>query len=274
MKKTRESDESDRSEKMSDPKTLGNYTTKITAANEEQLRFRTRLWEMRSKNPLPEPELERNPMLWVRSSLLARTLAMSDVYRMIVDVPGSVLDLGCWWGQNSVLFENLRAIFEPFNKQRRILSFDSFEGYVGWSKQDQKSDVFNQNTYATGAGYDQFLRELLETHEGNNNLGHQRGIHEVIKGDATRTVPDYLAKNPETIIALAAFDLGLYEPTKAVLQAIRPHLVPGSVLLMIHLTRKDLKGDGRAFLEAMKGVKYKLHKYPYYPSLGIAQILE
>jgi hypothetical protein len=258
---------------MSDGKTLGNYTTKITAANEDQLDFRTKLWELRNKNPLPEPELERNPALFLRSSLLARILAVSDVYRTIIDVPGQVFDLGCWWGQNSVLFENCRAIFEPFNKQRKIVSFDSFEGYTNWSEKDQKSEIFNQNTYSTGSGYEQFLANLLETHEGNNNLGHQRGVHEVVKGDATKSVPGYLAKNPETIVALAAFDLGLYEPTKVVLSAIKPHLVPGSCLLMIHLTRKELLGDGKAFLEAMQGVRYKLTKVPHYPSMGVAHIL-
>src|SRR4051812_22550466 len=104
---------------MGEPKGFGNYTTKITAANEDQLDFRNKLWEMRNKNPLPEAELERNPGLFVRSSLLARFLAITDVYRTIIDVPGSVFDLGCWWGQNSVLFENCRSIFEPFNKQRK-----------------------------------------------------------------------------------------------------------------------------------------------------------
>ncbi|MGH9421060.1 MAG: dTDP-6-deoxy-L-hexose 3-O-methyltransferase [Thermoanaerobaculia bacterium] len=252
---------------------LGNDTTRITAADEDQLVFRTKLWEMRRDNPIPEPELERNPALFIRSSLLARFIAISDVYRMIVDVPGSIFDLGCWWGQNTILFENYRAIYEPFNKQRKIVSFDSFEGYINWSEKDQRSDIFNQNTYSTAQGYDTFLRTLIETHEGINTLGHQRGVHEVIKGDATKTVPGYLSSNPETIVALAAFDLGLYEPTKAVLDAIKPHLVPGSVLLMIHLTRKDLRGDGRAFLEAMAGTRYKLSKHPNYPSFGIAQIL-
>ena len=259
---------------MSDGTKLGNYTTKITAANDDQLEFRTKLWLMRNENPLPEAELERNPGLFLRSSLLSRILTVSDVYKTIIDIPGSIFDLGCWWGQNSVLFENLRAIYEPFNKQRKIVSFDSFEGYTNWSDKDLKSEVFNENTYATSASYEQFLKTLLETHEGLNNLGHQRGIHEIVKGDATKTVGAYLEKNPETIVALAAFDLGLYEPTKSVLETIKPHLVPGSVLWMIHLTRKDLRGDGEAFLGVMKGVKYKLQKCPHYPSMSVAQILE
>jgi hypothetical protein len=258
---------------MSDDTILGNDTTKVTAADAAQLAFRTKLWQMRHNSPLPEPELERNPALFLRSSLLARFIAISDVYRMIVDIPGNIFDLGCWWGQNTILFENYRAIYEPFNKQRRIVSFDSFEGYVNWSENDRKSEIFNQNTYSTSADYDDFLRLLLDTHEGINELGHQRGMHEVLKGDATKTVPEYLTANPETIVALAAFDLGLYEPTKSVLQSIKAHLVPGSVLLMIHLTRKDLRGDGRAFLEVMAGTRYKLSKHPNYPSFGIAQIL-
>lgn len=258
---------------MTNDTILGNDTTKVTAADEEQLRFRTKLWGMRRDNPLPEPELERNPALFIRSSLLARFIAISDVYRMIIDIPGNIFDLGCWWGQNTILFENYRAIYEPFNKQRRIVSFDSFEGYIHWSEQDQRSDIFNQNTYSTSQGYETFLRALLETHEGINALGHQRGLHEVMKGDATKTVREYLLANPETIVALAAFDLGLYEPTKSVLETIRPHLVPGSVLLMIHLTRKDLRGDGRAFLEVMAGTRYKLSKHPNYPSFSIAQIV-
>src|SRR5262249_1719244 len=156
--------------------------------NDEQLEFRTRLWEMRNKNPLPDAELERNPALFLRSSMLSRILTVADVYKKIVDVPGHIFDLGCWWGQTSVLFENLRAIYEPSNKQRRIVCFDSFEGYTNWTEEDKKSEIFNQNTYAVASGYEGFLKELLETHEGLNNLGHQRGMHEIVKGDATKTV--------------------------------------------------------------------------------------
>lgn len=251
---------------------LGNYTTKLSAANDEQLQFRTQLHEMYKASPLPEPELERNIGLYLRSSLLARFLALSDVYKKIVDVPGAVFDLGCWWGQASVLMENFRALYEPFNKQRKIVCFDTFEGYSNWSNKDSKSESYNQNTYSTGVDYPAYLRQLLETHEGINNLGHQRGMHEVVAGDATKTVPDYLKKHGETIVALSIFDLGLYEPTKAVLKSIKPHVVPGSVLLMVQLTRKELCGDGKAFLEVFSDVNYKISKHPLYPSFSVVEI--
>lgn len=258
---------------MNTKELLGNSTTKVTAANSEQLEFRTKLFGMLKNNPLPEAELERNMGLFVRGSLLARLITISDLYRRIVDIPGTIFDLGCWWGQNSILFENCRSIFEPFNKQRKIVSFDSFEGYTSWCDKDKKTEILNQNTYSTSLGYEVFLRELLECHEGINNLGHQRGIHEVIRGDATNTVKTYLERNPETIIALAAFDLGLYTPTKAVLESIKPHLIPGSILLMMHLTRKDLSGDGQAFLEVFKNVKFKINKCSIYPSFSVVEVV-
>jgi hypothetical protein len=57
-----------------------------------------------------------------------------------------------------------------------------------------------------------------------------------------------------------------------VLQAIRPRLVPGSTLLLIHLTRPDLRGDAQAFLEVFGNRGYTLAKSPIYPSFSIARI--
>jgi hypothetical protein len=254
---------------------LANNSTKITTSNELQLNFRNKLWNMRNSSTLHEAELERNPALFLRSPILARIIALNNIYQKIVNIPGSILDLGCWWGQNSVLFENFRSIYEPFNKQRKIIAFDTFEGYTNWSQKDQKSEVLNQNTYSTSSGYENFLKELLETHEGNNNIPHIRGCHEIIKGDATITVPGYFQKNPDTIVAMAAFDLGLYNPTKTALEAILPQTIPGSILIMLHLTRKDLKGDATAFLDVISksGKRYEIFKESIYPSFSVVKLL-
>ena len=33
--------------------------------------------------------------------------------------------------------------------------------------------------------------KLLEVHEGNNVLGHIRGMHKIVRGDVTKTAPDF-----------------------------------------------------------------------------------
>ncbi len=52
-----------------------------------------------------------------------------------------------------------------------------------------------------------------------------------------------MTDNPQTIIALAYFDLALYEPTRKCLEAIRPHLVRGSILAMDELNSRDFPGE-------------------------------
>ena len=89
--------------------------------------------------------------------------------------------------------------------------------------------------YQTGRDYRSYLAELLEVHEGNNAFGHIRGDHRLIAGDVVETAPKYFADHPETLVAFAFFDMGPYEPTIAALKAIKPHLVPGSVLLFDEL---------------------------------------
>lgn len=72
--------------------------------------------------------------LFMRSSALTKILFVHELYSLIKDIPGVIMEFGCWWGQNLILFENLRAIYEPFNQARRIIGFDTFQGYVNFSQ--------------------------------------------------------------------------------------------------------------------------------------------
>jgi hypothetical protein len=73
----------------------------------------------------------------------------------------------------------------------------------------------------------------------------------------------YLEKNPETIVALAYFDLDLYEPTKACLEAIRPRLVKGSVLGFDELNDPDSPGETIALNEVFGLENIRLRRYRY-----------
>jgi hypothetical protein len=154
-----------------------------------------------------------------------------------------LVELGVWWGQNLVLLENLRAIHEPFNKQRIVVGFDTFSGYRTFTDKDIRGDVMSDGTYATPPGYRDYLASLLEAHEGANAFGHQRGNHRLVEGDATQTVPKYFADHPETLVAMAFFDIGTYLPTVEALKAMKSSLMPGSVLVFDELTWPGAPGE-------------------------------
>ena len=243
-----------------------------TTSSDGQLNFRQQLEDLFLSSPLPKEDLLFNLGMYTRSSLLVKFIVMNDLYERIKDIPGVLMEFGVWWGQNLVLMENLRAIHEPFNKQRTIIGFDTFAGYTSPSHQDKQGSVWAESAYATPEGHRDYLAHLLEVHEGNNILGHVRGMHHLIEGDVAETVPKYFEDHPESIVALAYFDLGLYAPTKAALRAIKPHLVPGSVILMDELSWAESPGEAIAFKEVFAGTSYKIEKCQLYPSKTIVTL--
>ena len=78
-----------------------------------------------------------------------------------------------------------------------------------------------------------------------------------------KTLPEYLSRNPETIIALAYFDFDVYEPTKICLEAIKPRLVKGSVLGFDELNDPDSPGETLALMEVFGLNNIKLKRFPY-----------
>lgn len=231
-----------------------------TNASASQLDCRAQLESSYKNSPLPLEHMMCNFGLYMRSSVLIKFLVINDLYERILRIPGVIMEFGTWWGQNLVLFENLRAIHEPFNKTRKVIGFDTFSGYAGFSDADGKSEVVAPGGYSVSQGYQEYLAELLSIHEGNNVLGHLRGKHELVAGDVTRTAPEYFRKHPETIVALAYFDMALYEPTKSALEAIKPHLVPGSIILLDEFSWADSPGEAIAFKEVLQGANFSIER--------------
>jgi len=100
-----------------------------TKASEAQIKHREVLYKLFRERPMPDDQLLTNLGLYMRSSALAKILFLNELYELIVNLPGVIVEFGTWWGQNLVVFENLRAIYEPFNQNRRIIGFDTFKGY-------------------------------------------------------------------------------------------------------------------------------------------------
>ncbi len=235
-----------------------------TKASEAQVAHREVLYKLFRECPMPVDQLMIVLGLYLRSSALAKILFLDEMYQMIVDIPGVILEFGSWWGQNLVLFENLRAIYEPFNQSRRIIGFDTFKGYPSGSDRDGTSDIIEAGSYNVGEDYQEYLEQLIDYHEKNNVLGTVKK-HRLVAGDVAETAPRFFEENPGTVVALAYFDMALYEPTKVALQTIRPHLIPGSVLMLDEFNNKDYPGETIAFKEVFKDESYTVRRSAFMP---------
>jgi hypothetical protein len=159
------------------------------------------------------------------------------------------VEFGTWWGQSLVTFLNLRAIYEPYSA-RKIIGFDTFAGYPALTERDKASATIKVGGYAVSESYEAILKELLEYHEEENVLSHIKKF-ELVRGDVTKTASEYYQKRPEALVALAFFDMALYEPTKAALLAIKDRLVPGSILAFDELADPDYPGETEAVREVL-----------------------
>lgn len=231
-----------------------------------------RFTDMFENCPIPPDEMMANLGLFLYSKNLSRLLAFYELYKMIVsDTHGIIAEFGVRWGQNLALFSALRGIFEPFNRHRKIVGFDTFAGFTGVTEQDGQKSKCSEGSFSVTEDYDQYLSQLLNLHEAVNPISHIRR-YELIKGDACKTVPEYLQHHPETVIAMAVFDFDIYAPTKAALEAIKPCLCKGSVLVFDELCDDIFPGETVAVKETLGLNNLRIKRFPMTSRISYAVI--
>jgi len=214
---------------------------------------------------IPDGELLDNLGLFLTRQTLSRINFMQELYKKIIPVHGVIMEFGVRWGQNMALFSNLRGIHEPFNYNRRIIGFDTFEGFPLVTVEDGKQvDI---GDFGVSSGWKDNLNSILTFHEQNAPIAHKSKF-ELVQGDAVNTLPGYLASHPETLIALAYFDFDIYTPTKACLEAILPYLTKGSILAFDELNCPEFPGESIAVREVLGLSRYAIRRDPSNPPMS------
>lgn len=223
---------------------------------------RLALHSLLQKSRVSPEELPDNLTLYLSRQPLQRILFLDQIYKQILDVHGSIFEFGVRWGTNFINLINLRSIYEPFNPTRRIIGFDTFNGFPDISEQDGIDLSVSPGSHGVTSFYLEHLDELCSVHESISPISHIKK-YELVQGDAILTFPEYISRHPETIIALAYFDFDLYKPTKELLKMISPRLVKGSVLVFDELNYERFPGETAAFFEVLGSSQFKLTRSPY-----------
>lgn len=234
-------------------------------ASKEESENRQKIVEYLKRCPIPDNELTANLSLFMNRQNLSTLLFMVELYKKIIDVHGVVMEFGVRWGRNLALFESLRGIFEPFNHNRKLIGFDTFEGFPSVHLKDGKADIISKGSYNVTENYQDYLTEILNYHEQESPIAHMKKF-ELIKGDASAQIQKYLKENPQTIVAFAYFDFDIFEPTKQCLEAIKGHLTKGSVIGFDELNHKDYPGETIALKEVFGLDKYKIQRTIFSPT--------
>lgn len=206
--------------------------------------------------------------VFLKRQVLSRILYQDHLYRRIVDVPGVICEFGVHWGATMATLCNLRGIHEPYNHSRQIVGFDTFNGFAGVEEADGGFSA--DGDYATSAGYDEQLAEILSLHESFSPIS-QIEKFELVKGDIVETLPTWLDANPHAIVAMAIFDMDIFQPTRAALEMILPRLVKGSMLVFDELNCPHFPGETQAVAQVLGLNSLRLERFPHQPYCAFAR---
>ncbi len=204
--------------------------------------------ELLKSAPLPDDELLPNLGLFLSSKAMSRLLFFNEIYQKIIHSHGIICEFGVRWGQTLSALSALRGIYEPFNRHRKIVGFDTFAGFKGFGAKDGNLCKNKDGSFSVSPDYENYLGQILALQEALNPISHLKKF-ELVKGDATQTVPAYFKAHPESIVSLAIFDFDIYKPTKVALEAVKPHLVKGSILVFDELCDDIFPGETLALDE-------------------------
>lgn len=237
----------------------------FSRASTAELDRRAQFLQLFKNSPLPPAEVLANLGLFLNRQSLSRLLFMHELYLQAMPVHGVVMEFGTRWGQNVTLFSNFRGIYEPYNYNRKIVAFDTFEGFPSVDAKDGADPIVKDGAYAVTAGYENFLAEILAYHESESPLAHM-SKHELVKGDCSVTLAKYLEEHPETIVSLAYFDVDLYEPTRKCLELLRNHVTRGSVIGFDELNFPAFPGETVAVREVFGLSRYSIRRSTLSPT--------
>jgi len=233
---------------------------------------REQLIALLKESPIaPANDWLTNLYLYQPATILAKTLYANELFQRVMHLPGDIFELGVWWGANISLFANLRTVYEPYNRARKVVGFDTFTGYPELASGDRPSEHMQEGLYGVGTEYRSHLEAVLDAHEAEGPSPLVRK-YELVEGLVEQTLPQYFIDNPQCFVALAYVDLQTYEGTKAALIAIKPHLMPGSVLAMDELTVRDYQGEAIAFREVFGATGYKIERSQFLPDRTLVTI--
>jgi len=217
-----------------------------------------------------ESKMENFPK-YVKRQNLTRFMALYELFKKVIDVKGSVVECGVNHGYGVMTWSKLSAILEPVNLTRRIYGFDTFEGFPGVSNKDKSeySDHVKPGDLASDS-YNE-INELSKIHDSTRFLGHINKV-ELVKGDAVKTIPEFIKKNPHLIVSLLYLDFDLYEPTKVALENFLPRMPKGSLIAFDELDNPLWPGETQAMLEVLAENKLRIQRLPFDPYVGFAII--
>ena len=205
---------------------------------------------------------------------LRKFLVRSHLFQLSLNVPGDIVELGVFKGIGIAQLLKLREIYTP-GSDKKIIGFDLFSDTksITLNKQDQELNQYYKESGASmtdgisKTAIDYFISQF-PNHQGSN-----RSPYELIEGDVSKTLPDYLEENPGFRASFVHLDLDLAKPTYDSLACLYPRIVRGGIIVLDdYASDKWTESNGvDQFLQNHKELELKALSWAKTPSAYIVK---
>jgi Macrocin-O-methyltransferase (TylF). len=183
---------------------------------------------------------------YVSRQSMGKFITKYELFKKIINVNGSIIECGVLYGAGLLTWAKLSSILEPANHTRKIIGFDTFEGFPSVHENDINTGESNHFKIGglRGSSYEDVER-AIEVYDINRPINHIPKV-ELVKGDLCKTAEEYLNENPHLVVSMLYLDVDLYEPTKKALEIFIPRMPKGSIIVFDELNAKIFPGETKA----------------------------
>ena len=202
---------------------------------------------------------------YVPEKNLISFLSKNEIFRKVLDIHGAIVECGVLFGGSLLSWAHFSSIYEPINLTRKIVGFDTFEGFPETHRKDSAGDLGRKGDFASHSYED--LQECTRIFDMLRFKSHVPKV-ELVKGNFLKTSTKYLQENPHLVIALLFLDFDIYEPTKAALDRFFDRIPKGGIVVFDHLYYKGTAGETVAVHESLGLSKYKVERFYWDPLIS------
>jgi hypothetical protein len=207
-------------------------------------------------NSVPLRDILESFPIYIRRVNLSRFLVHYELFKMIEDVPGNIVECGVYRGSSLLTWAKLLEIFCPGDRIRKIIGFDNFAGFPELVEQDGPENPHRSKVVGgwDASPYYEELLEHIDIFHADSFIPRAKRV-ELVVGDIEKAAFGYVEKNPGMRISLLHLDVDIYKPTKAGLDAFYPLVVPGGLVILDEYAMHEWGGESKAFDEYFAGKK-------------------
>ncbi len=208
---------------------------------------------------------------YVKRQAISRFLCKYHIFQKQLGVKGSIVECGVNLGGGVFSWAHFSTILEPYNYHRKIIGFDTFQGFPSVNKKDGKKIKQKKKYFRRNYDVRNELLDLVKVFDKNRFIGHKKKI-ELVKGNAVKTIPKYIKENKEVLVSLLFLDFDIYEPTVTALKYFLPRMSKGGIIAFDQVNNPDWPGETLAYLKRKELKKFKLENLGFEPNISFLQL--